>query len=323
MRELLTDNFRAFSARIGADPLCIQGPGGNTSIKEGEVMWIKASGMELADAVNSEIFVAVDRKAAQAEAHGAGDGTCKATVLDPEIKLRPSIETTFHAVFDWRVVAHTHSVATLAHVVTPEGRKVAKKLLGDLDPVFVPYAKPGLELTTAISERVKPETRLVLLENHGLIVCGETTAETENLMQRVEGRLHRAAIEVSPADPKSEPLPGFDWAGEENWMAQDSRVLEQVTAGSYYPDHVVFLGAALPKADNENSPPAIVVPGEGIQIRDNATATQRKMLTCLSDVLRRVPEGWAPEPIGTDAEAELLNWDAEKYRQWLAAQAEG
>ncbi len=323
MQELLTDTFRAFSAKIGSDPLLIQGPGGNTSIKEGEVMWIKASGMELSDALRSEIFVAVDREAARAEAHGAGDGTCKATVIDPAIKLRPSIETTFHAVFDWRVVAHSHSVATLAHVVTREGRKVAKTLLDGLDPVFVPYAKPGLELTTAIAERVRPDTRLIVLQNHGLIVCGKTTAEADQLMQNVETRLHRAPIEIAPATPEGAPLPGFEWAGDENWLAQDPLALERVTAGSYYPDHVVFLGAALPTAENESAPPAILVPGQGIQVRKTATATQRKMLTCLSDIFRRVPEGWTPEPIGHAAEAELLNWDAEKYRQWLAAQAEG
>jgi rhamnose utilization protein RhaD (predicted bifunctional aldolase and dehydrogenase) len=319
MRDLLTDNFRSFSARIGADPLCIQGPGGNTSIKDNEVMWIKASGKELADAVTSEIFVAVDRKAAAAEARGAGDGTCKATVLDPEIKLRPSIETTFHAILDWRVVAHTHSVAVLSHVVSSAGRKVAKTLLEDLDPVFVPYAKPGLPLTVAIRERISPQTRLVLLANHGLIVCGETTSKVETLMQLIETRLGRDPVEVHPATLDTDPLPGFEWAEEENWLAQDSEALARVLAGSYYPDHVVFLGPGLPTADSADAPPVILVPGVGIQVRTTATKAQRAMLHCLSDVLRRVPANWVPEPIGHAAEAELLNWDAEKYRQWLAA----
>ncbi|NDR58705.1 class II aldolase/adducin family protein [Aliiruegeria sabulilitoris] len=319
MKDLLTDNFRAFSAKIGADPLCIQGPGGNTSIKDDEVMWIKASGFELADAVTSEIFVAVDRNAADAEAHGAGDGTCKATVLDPEVELRPSIETTFHAALNWRVCAHTHSVAALSHVISPDGRKVAKRQLEDLNPVFVPYAKPGLPLTTEILKRAKPESRLFLLENHGLIVCGETTAETDNLMQRVEGRLFRAPAHVVGGAPAGAAMEGFDWAKTENWMARHETVCNWITEGSYYPDHVVFLGAGLPTADKDDEPPVVVIPGEGIQIRKSATSVQRAMLTCLSDIFRRLPKEWEPEAIGHAAEAELLNWDAEKYRQWLAA----
>lgn len=319
MKDLLTDNFRAFSAKIGADPLCIQGPGGNTSIKDDEVMWIKASGFELADALSSDIFVAVDRKAADAEARGAGDGTCKATVLDPAVELRPSIETTFHAALDWRVAAHTHSVAALSHVISPAGRKVAQRQLKDLNPIFVPYAKPGLPLTDQILKRATPGSRLFLLENHGLIVCGSTVAETDDLMQRVEGRLFRAPAHVVGAAPAGAPMDGFEWAGEENWMARDETVCARVTQGSYYPDHVVFLGAGLPTADSDDEPPVIVIPGQGIQVRNSATSVQRAMLTCLSDVFRRLPKDWEPEAIGPEAEAELLNWDAEKYRQWLAA----
>ncbi len=319
MQDILTDDFRSFSARIGADPLCIQGPGGNTSIKDDAVMWIKASGKELADAVRSEIFVAVDRKAAAAEARGAGDGTCKATVLDPAIQLRPSIETTFHAMLDFRVVAHSHSVAVLSHVISPEGREVAQSLLADLNPVFVPYAKPGLPLTEAIRDRIAPETRLIILENHGLIVCGDTTDAADTLMQEVEVRLRREPVPVSANVPEADPLPGYAWAGEESWLARDDTALARVLAGSYYPDHVVFLGPALPTEIGEPAPPAILVPGVGVQVRAQATATQRAMLTCLSDVLRRVPADWTLAPIGPTAEAELLNWDAEKYRQWLAA----
>ena len=74
--DLLTPAFRALSARLGQDPLQVQGPGGNTSIKADGVMWIKASGTELADAERQKIFVAVDRNAAVKEAREeAGDGS--------------------------------------------------------------------------------------------------------------------------------------------------------------------------------------------------------------------------------------------------------
>ena len=53
--NLLTDAFRSLSARLGQDPLQVQGPGGNTSIKGGDVMWIKASGTELAQATAQDL----------------------------------------------------------------------------------------------------------------------------------------------------------------------------------------------------------------------------------------------------------------------------
>jgi rhamnose utilization protein RhaD (predicted bifunctional aldolase and dehydrogenase) len=313
--------FCALSERLGADPSRVQGPGGNTSIKDGNVMWIKASGTELADARTRDIFVAVDRAAALAQARGeAGDGSCKTTVIDPEVTLRPSIETTFHAALDWAVVAHTHSIATLAHAVSVRGRAVAAQKLADLEVIFVPYGKPGLPLTQAILARLHPETQVIVLENHGLICCGNSVADVAALMDRVEGLLALPALKTPAKPPRISPPEGFVWA-QESWIAIDPRAAALATAGSYYPDHVVFLGPALPLADSADSAdmqPAILVAGHGIAVRKAATASQRAMLRCLSDLLACLPADWSPLPIGAQAEAELLNWDAEKYRQALA-----
>ncbi len=317
MDALLTPEFRAFSARLGQDPLRVQGPGGNTSIKSDDVMWIKASGTELADAEQKPIFVAVNRNAAKAEATGAGDGSCKDTVLDPANTLRPSIETTFHAALDWPVVAHTHSIATLVHAISTEGRVAAKQKLAGFPAIFVPYAKPGLPLTRQILARATPQTQVVVLQNHGLICCGNTVAETADMMDEVESLLampERPRLDT-PDGPRHE---GFERIAE-SWMAFDGRVAELALAASYYPDHVVFLGPGLPKADHDDRPPVVFAPGEGVYLRDGATSSQRAMIRCLSDCLGRLPEDWSAEPIGQAAEAELLNWDAEKYRQALAA----
>ncbi|MEM9900116.1 MAG: class II aldolase/adducin family protein [Pseudomonadota bacterium] len=311
--------FCAFSARLGADPLRVQAAGGNTSIKANGTMWIKASGTELADAETRDIFVAVDRNAARAEARGDGDGSCKATVLDPAVTLRPSIETTFHAALPWPIVAHTHSIATLVHAVSVTGRAEAARKLEGLDPIFVPYAKPGLPLTREILARTNAQSRVIVLESHGLICCGETVEETALVMDDVEQRLHMPmGIAETPPPPESAPPEGFDWA-EESWIAQDKSRAAQATQGSYYPDHVVFLGPALPRGNLQADAPAILVDGEGILIRKAATNSQRAMLRCLADLMARLPTNWTPEAIGSEAEAELLNWDAEKYRQALAA----
>ena len=318
---ILTSDFRALSARLGQDPLQVQGPGGNTSIKQGDTMWIKASGTELAEAEEKSIFVAVNRVAALAEARGeAGDGSCKSTVLDPAITLRPSIETTFHAALDFSVVAHTHSVATLAHAISRKGRVIATEKLAGLPFAMVPYAKPGLPLTGEILARATPETRIFILENHGLIVCGETVDAVADLMSQVEARLAMPARDMPEMRPSVLCPTGFEWASE-SWMALDETVTGYILSGSYYPDHVVFLGPGLPNEDHDGNPPAILQPGTGVMIREDATSSQKAMLKCLSDVFLRKPEDWDVDAIGETAEAELLNWDAEKYRQALAARS--
>ena len=319
--NLITPEFRALSAMLGKDPLQVQGPGGNTSIKDGSVMFIKASGTELADAEEKDIFVAVDRDAAVQEAlEKAGDGSCKDTVLDKSHGLRPSIETTFHAALNHRVVAHTHSVATLVHAISPEGRNAVAHKLDGIPFVMVPYAKPGLPLTGEILARVTEETRVVILQNHGLICMGDSVEEVRDLIAAVEAKLAMDAKSVPIVSSRKLSPEGFEWS-DYGWLAMDETVADLALNGTYYPDHVVFLGPALPTQDHDGNPPAILKRGDGVLIKTDATSSQRAMLRCISDVFARMPADWTVEAIGEKAEAELLDWDAEKYRQALAARA--
>lgn len=313
---MLTDDFLQFSAHIGADPMQIQGPGGNTSIKTDHVMWIKASGKELSNALDEDIFVAVDHHKIKAQLRDKMVSEID-SVISSSSPLRPSIETSFHAAFDWKVVAHTHSIATLIHMISVEGRNSAMQKLSSLHPVLVPYCKPGLDLTHAILERIQADTRIVLLENHGLICCDESVEKVAILMQEVEERLAMPVRFQATSVPTSDPENGYQWVEEVSVLAQHPSLCHLITQGSYYPDHVVFLGCALgTKCDTRV--PAFIVPGVGVQIKCDATASQRAMLKCLSDVFSRHPKDWHTQAIGIKAEAELMNWEAEKYRQKLA-----
>jgi rhamnose utilization protein RhaD (predicted bifunctional aldolase and dehydrogenase) len=51
--------FLEHSEEIGLDRTMVQAAGGNTSIKEGDTMWIKSSGKWLIDARSSELMVPV------------------------------------------------------------------------------------------------------------------------------------------------------------------------------------------------------------------------------------------------------------------------
>ena len=316
-KELLTTEFRTLSARLGQDPLQVQGPGGNTSVKDGEIMWIKASGTELANALTEDIFLPVDCKAVKSEAMGSGKGNCIDAVLEPELGLRPSIETTFHGVLEYPVVIHTHSVMSLVHSISTEGRMALANKLQDLPFVLVPYVKPGLPLTKEILKWVRPETQIIILQNHGIICCGHSVNEVEKLISKVEKRLYMPPRDFDTNLPLSEPNSGFYWS-EFSWLAKDPHSYALAIKGSYYPDHVVFLGPALPQCDHEGKPPVIIEKDKGILIRKSALPSHKAMLCCLAEILQRLPHDWIPESIGEEAEAELLNWDAEKYRQELA-----
>src|SRR5690348_5482698 len=104
-----------FCARIGRDPLLVQGAGGNVSWKDGDTLWVKASGTWLAEATQKDIFVPVDLRQLRT-ATARGDFSVVPVPIRATI-LRPSIETLLHSLMSHRIVVHLHAVDVLAHLV--------------------------------------------------------------------------------------------------------------------------------------------------------------------------------------------------------------
>ena len=85
------------STEIGKNFLYVQGSGGNTSLKIENQLFIKASGFELKDANNKQIFVNVDyRKVIEGINLNKKDPL--SNTWDKKNGLRPSIETSLHAI---------------------------------------------------------------------------------------------------------------------------------------------------------------------------------------------------------------------------------
>ena len=203
-RELLA--LRELSAALGADPLRTQGAGGNISIKRDGILWIKASGTWLADALAHDIMTPV-RLDPLREAIAQRDPRAAAAVdfVDSDLNasgLRPSIETSVHAVIPSPVVVHIHCVNTIALAVRRDGEALVRERLGgqaDVVCAFVPYRKPGLPLAIAVSERSTTDTNVFVLANHGLVVAGGTVAEVADRTARV------CEAFSAPARPAPEP----------------------------------------------------------------------------------------------------------------------
>ena len=176
----------AYSAKIGGDPLLVQGAGGNVSWKTVDTLWIKASGTWLADALISDIFVPVDLQDLH-QSIRSGNFAATPTLKSPS-SLKPSIETMLHAIMPHSVVVHVHAIEALAHLVRKDCAQTLKSLLGEsVRWALVPYHKPGPELATAVQLALssQPRTDVLFLQNHGVVVGGETVAEVENLLQEI------------------------------------------------------------------------------------------------------------------------------------------
>ena len=249
------EQLRSFSARCGQDPLQVQAAGGNTSLKQDGVMWIKASGTWLADSLTSDNFVPLDYDRL-VKALAANDPACEnclafiRTDLNPS-GLRPSIETSVHALMRQAVVVHVHCVDTIAWAIQSDAEQLLKAPLAAFSYAFVPYARPGQDLASAIAARIKPDTDVLILQNHGLVVAAQTVAAAEALLARVRLALRR---KVRPAvQPQLQQLAkeceshGYRVAAGETSTTSPPITLSLRLAVDtvYYPDHAIFLGLAL------------------------------------------------------------------------------
>ena len=322
----------AVSARIGADPTKTQAAGGNTSLKRNGLLWIKASGTWLAHALEKPIFVPVQIApllAAVAANHADAE---KAEVFIPAqagaLALRPSIETTVHALMSQAVVLHVHCVETIAWAVQADAQVALAERLHGLNWAYVPYARPGLPLAKAIQAVCRADTDVLILGNHGLVVAADTVAEAHNRLEKVVARLQRQVRRAPAADiARLERLAAnSDWQPARHPVTHDIATeatnLQRATGGSLYPDHVIFLGHAIAVLGETQKPddisgPAVAVPGAGVLVRKTASISAEEMLRCLALVVARIDPADTINYLTPQDEGNLSNWEAEKYRQKL------
>lgn len=176
---------------------------GNTSHRvDSHSFWIKASGKGMQD-ISDDGFVEIffesvlDLLDSNLEGSALQDAMMAARV-DPEAR-RPSVEVTFHAMLlhgcDVNYIGHTHALTVNQLLCSTRAELFAKNrlfpdevVLCGPESVLVPYVDPGLPLARAMREQVKiyMETygeapKVILLQNHGLIVLGQTSTEILNV----------------------------------------------------------------------------------------------------------------------------------------------
>src|SRR5436853_1054108 len=146
----ILNELRRMSARVGKNILLTQAAGGNSSIKHGDVLWVKASGTWLADAEDKDIFLPVSLPGART-ALAQGDERMPLAVQHGETTLRASIETSLHALMPHPVVLHVHAVNTIAWSVRADaGEEFAARLHG-MAWRRLGYHHPGLPLAQTVS----------------------------------------------------------------------------------------------------------------------------------------------------------------------------
>jgi rhamnose utilization protein RhaD (predicted bifunctional aldolase and dehydrogenase) len=291
-REL--NALRELSARLGGNPLLVQASTGNTSVKIGNTLWIKASGKWFTDAGADDFLVSVNLSKARQ--------CLKENTPIPETEAalpgkRASVETAMHAVLPHKVVVHVHSVNTIAWAVRQDGPERLEQRLSALRWKWIPYTPSGHDLAKAIEGAASScsAANVFVLANHGLVVCGESCHSAEQLLGEVEARL---AIHPRPIPAPSTTLPARttsepDWTLPKNTqvhaLACDQLSRRILSQGVLYPCQVMFLPDLVPCISHEYRQLSILlIDGEGVLCSKFITPAQEQVLRGLAEVVQRI-----------------------------------
>ena len=141
------------SRLMGLDQDLVLHGGGNTSLKERDTIYVKASGFNL-DTIDERGFapVSTHKLLDLLEFESLSDTDMvrlQREAMRDQSFANPSIEAVLHALIPFKYVDHTHADAIVTISNSKNGKKILSKLYGK-NFIIVPYVMPGFVLAKTV-----------------------------------------------------------------------------------------------------------------------------------------------------------------------------
>lgn len=216
MRQI--EDLIAISRKFGQDSRFVIAGGGNTSYKDENRLWVKASGHALAT-ITEDGFAVLDRTLLNEMGEKAynEDTAIREEQVKNDLAVacvtkgrRPSVETSLHNCMGFAFVVHLHPTLVNGLMCSANAEAACGEIF--LEALYIEYTDPGYTLFKKVYDRINAykaangkEPQVIFLQNHGIFVGGDTTAEIEGIYSEILGKLEAkvAALpeggsEVSP-----------------------------------------------------------------------------------------------------------------------------
>lgn len=207
------------SKHYGSNKEYVIAGGGNTSFKNEQTIWIKASGQSLAE-LTEDGLVALNREKLHlistniySDDPSTREEQVKTdmfrSITDPGKNKRPSVETSLHEIIRYKFIVHLHPTLINGILCSRNAKSLIHKIFGE-SVLFVPYIDPGYTLfkklesdIIAYREKFIKDPRIIFLENHGSFVGADTTEE----IRKIYDELSQKIGEQLPPITEINPLP--------------------------------------------------------------------------------------------------------------------
>ncbi len=211
MKEI--DSLIAISRKYGADPRFVIAGGGNTSYKNAERLWVKASGHALAT-ITEDGFALLDR--ALLDPMGKKKYSSDTAEREEQVKndlaaacitkdRRPSVETSLHNCMGFSYVVHLHPTLVSGLMCSAQAESKCAELFPDA--LYIAYTDPGYTLFKKVYDKIQSykkskgrEPQVIFLQNHGIFVGADSTEEIEKIYDSI----------LSTLESQVKPLPEGD-----------------------------------------------------------------------------------------------------------------
>lgn len=207
------EDLIAISRKFGQDSRSVIAGGGNTSYKDENRLWVKASGHALAT-ITEDGFAVLDRALLNEMGEKAynEDTAIREEQVKNDLSVacitkdrRPSVETSLHNCMGFAFVVHLHPTLVNGLMCSVNAEAACKEIFPDA--LYIEYTDPGYTLFKKVYDRIKAykaekgkEPQVIFLQNHGIFVGGDTTAEIEGIYSEVLGKLEAKVAALPEGD---------------------------------------------------------------------------------------------------------------------------
>ncbi len=254
------------SRLYGADTRFVLAGGGNTSYKDEDFLYIKPSGIALADMTEKD-FVKLDRKKVReifsivppvdANEREAFVKRVMENAVCHDSSGRPSVEAPVHEAMVSAFVVHLHPAFVNGMTCGLDGKRRCAELFPD--SLWIDYVDPGYSLAVCVEKEIAKfaqerggQPEVIFIQNHGVFIGSDNhegiKRHYSHIMEKLEAvyKSGKVATTLAVGDKNIETVLALS-PKLRGWLSNDySRMMVKssepfnVAQGPLTPDHIVY-----------------------------------------------------------------------------------
>lgn len=333
------EELSTLSKYVGQRIDLVQAGGGNSSVKHKDSLFIKSSGISMANITPSSGYTIINNKKL---IHDLSNNAVKdvATYAILAQSKRPSIETYMHSVLK-KYTLHLHPIQVNRILIRSDARKIMNTLFPEA--LVIDYFTPGIKVCEEI-KRIYTNENIIFLLNHGLIITTEHYSDIYMYLEHVIQTVDSYATQIYTLVDLSR----YTYVSKLSKFIYDQfhiqpavYLCENQTICKYYktnpelfkenhsvPDELIYCGIKIAFITDlhedmnnyyttYNELPKIIIINHRIYMISHSITKCREIEEVLLSKILIAENNQNKTFLSPDEICFLMNWDAEKYRQQI------